>query len=67
MPGDLVEVKFSDRHEVKTLYPSVTVNGSGEFSTETTIPASAALHGGEVKAVSTKTGAKISTPFNVTS
>jgi fibronectin-binding autotransporter adhesin len=65
LPGDTIELKFSDHHEVKTLYPSVTVNSGGEFSTEVPIPASAALHGGEVKATSVQTGAKISSAFTV--
>jgi hypothetical protein len=66
LPGDTLEVKFSDHHEVKTIYPTVTVNGSGEFSAEITIPPTAALHSGEVKITSVQTGAKISKPFIVT-
>jgi hypothetical protein len=66
LPGDTLEVKFSDHHAVKTIYPTVTVNGSGEFSTEITIPPTAALHSGEVKITSVQTGAKISKAFIVT-
>ncbi len=66
LPGDTLELKFADHSGVKTLYPSVTVNGSGEFSVEITIPAAAALHRGEVKITSVQTGAKISQGFVVT-
>ncbi len=66
LPGDTLELKFSDHHDVKTHYANVTVNGSGEFSVEITIPSTAALGGGEVKVASLVTGAKISQPFMVT-
>jgi hypothetical protein len=44
----------------------VTTNGSGEFSTEITIPASAALGAGTISVKSTRTEVIINKTFTVT-
>jgi hypothetical protein len=66
LPGDTITPTFTDHSGVKTTFPSTTTNGSGEFSTEITIPTTAALHGGTIEITSTDTGVHISSPFKVT-
>jgi hypothetical protein len=66
LPGDTVTPTFTDHKGAQTTFPSVVTNGSGEYSTEITIPASAALGSGTIKLTSTETGAHISASFDVT-
>jgi hypothetical protein len=66
MPGDTITPTFTDHKGVVTTFSSVTVNGSGEFSTEITIPAAAAVGAGTIKVTSTITGVDLSSPFTVT-
>ncbi len=66
LPGDTITPAFTDHSGVKTTFPSATANGSGEFSTEITIPTTAALHGGTIEITSTDTSVRISSPFKVT-
>jgi hypothetical protein len=67
LPGDTITPTFTDKNGVSTVLPAVTTNGSGEFSTEVTIPETAAVGGGAIiKVVSTITGVHISDPFKVT-
>ncbi len=66
LPGDTITPTFTDHNKVKTVFPGVTTNGSGEFSTEITIPAGAALKGGSISIKSTQTGVTISKTFTVT-
>ncbi|MFI5003843.1 MAG: hypothetical protein ACHQE6_02395 [Solirubrobacterales bacterium] len=66
LPGDTITPTFTDHNKVKTTFPSVTTNGSGEFSTEITIPAGAALKGGSISIKSTQTGVTITKTFTVT-
>jgi fibronectin-binding autotransporter adhesin len=65
-PGDTVTPTFTDHKGVETTYPSVKVNSSGEYSTEITIPASAAPGDGTIKVTSTETGTHVNTSFDVT-
>ena len=66
VPGDTIKLTFTDQKKVKTVLPSATVNGSGEFSTEVTIPAGAAEGAGKFNAKSTQTGVSITKTFTVT-
>ncbi len=66
LPGDTITPAFTDHNKVKTTFPTVTTNSSGEFSTEITIPAGAALKGGSISVKSTQTGVNISKTFTVT-
>lgn len=66
LPGDTITPKFVDHKKVKTVFPSVTTNSSGEFSTEITIPASAALGAGTIGVKSTQTEVNIVKTFTVT-
>jgi hypothetical protein len=66
LPGDTITPTFTDHSGVKTVLPTVTVNGSGEFSTEITIPATAALGKGTITTKSTDTGVHISNTYKVT-
>jgi hypothetical protein len=66
LPGDTITPTFTDHGGVKTVLPTVTTNGSGEFSTEITIPATAALGKGTITVTSTDTGVHISDSFKVT-
>jgi hypothetical protein len=66
LPGDTVKLSFTDHKKVKTNLPSATVNGSGEFSLEVTIPAAAAEGLGKVTAKTTQTAVSISQNFTVT-
>jgi hypothetical protein len=64
LPGDTIAPSFTDK--VKTTFPSVTTNSSGEFSTEITIPAAAAKGAGSISVKSTQTGVTITKTFTVT-
>ena len=66
LPGDTITPTFTDHKGVSTVFPSVTTNGSGEFSTEITIPASAAPGKGTIKTTSTRTNVNVSDAFKVT-
>jgi hypothetical protein len=66
LPGDTITPKFTDHGGTTTTFPGVITNGSGEFSTEITIPVSAAVGAGTIKVTSAITGVQISDPFNVT-
>ncbi len=66
LPGDTITPKFVDHGKVKTVFPSATINSSGEFSTEITIPASAALGAGTISVKSTQTEVTITQIFTVT-
>jgi hypothetical protein len=57
---------FTDHKGVKTVLPSATVNGSGEYSLETTVPAEAVEGAGKVNAKSTLTSVSITKTFTVT-
>ncbi len=65
IPGDTITPAFTDSKGTKTLYPSVTVNSGGEFSTEITLSASAALGAGTINTTSTATGVHINNTFKV--
>jgi fibronectin-binding autotransporter adhesin len=65
VPGDTITPAFTDSKGTKTLYPSVTVNSGGEFSTEITISPSAALGAGTINTTSTATGVHINNTFKV--
>jgi hypothetical protein len=66
LPGDRITPTFTDHSGVKTVFPSVTTNGSGEYSTEITIPPTAALGKGTITVTSTATGVHISATYKVT-
>ncbi|MGH2853218.1 MAG: beta strand repeat-containing protein [Solirubrobacteraceae bacterium] len=66
LPGDTITPTFVDQKGVLTTFPTVTTNGSGEFSTEITIPASAAVGAGTIKVTSAQTGVHIGHSFKVT-
>ena len=65
-PGDTITPKFTDSGLKTTVFPTATVNSSGEFSTEITIPAGATLGAGEIVVTSTETGVHVSQSFKVT-
>jgi hypothetical protein len=64
--GDTITPTFTDHNGEKTTYPTVTVNGGGEFSVELTIPPAAALGTGTITVTSTLTGVHISQNYTVT-
>jgi hypothetical protein len=64
--GDKVKLSFTDSSGVKTTYTSAVINTSGEFSTEVTVPAAAAVGAGKFTATSTSTGVKATAAFTVT-
>jgi fibronectin-binding autotransporter adhesin len=66
LPGDTITPTFTDKKGVSIVFPSVVANGSGEFSTEITIPPSAALGKGTIKTTSMQTGVHISQTYKVT-
>ncbi len=66
LPGDTITPKFVNHGEVKTFFPSVTTNSSGEFSTEITIPTSAARGAGSIRVKSTQTEVAITKTFTIT-
>ena len=66
LPGDTIKLTFTDHGKVKTVFPGVITNGSGEFSTEITIPAGAAVGAGTISMVSTVTSVGINKTFTVT-
>ncbi len=66
LPGDTVTPTFTDHAGVKTSFPGVITNSSGEFSTEITIPAGAALGAGKITVTSAQTGVHIGETFKVT-
>jgi hypothetical protein len=65
-PEDTIKLSFTDHGKVKTVFPSVKTNASGEFSAEITIPAGAATGAGKVTATSTLVGVADSATFTVT-
>jgi hypothetical protein len=65
LPGDTITPAFTDSKGTKTVFPSVTVNSGGEFSTEITIPLSAAVGAGTINTTSTLTGVHINNTFKV--
>ncbi len=66
MAGDTITPTFTDSKGVTTTLPAVTTSSSGEYSTEITIPASAAKGGGTIKVTSALTGVHLSASFKVT-
>ncbi len=66
VPGDTLKLSFTDHKGAKTVLPVVTVNGTGEFSTEFTIPAGAAVGAAKLNAKSTETAVSVNGTFNVT-
>ena len=66
LPGDTITPTFTDHKGVVTTLPTVTTNGSGELSTEITIPESAVVGIGRIKVTSALTGVHISSSFKVT-
>ncbi|HTU78992.1 MAG TPA: IPT/TIG domain-containing protein [Solirubrobacteraceae bacterium] len=66
VPGDTIKLKFTDHKKHKTTLPSATVNGSGELSTEVTIPETAAEGAGSIAATSTETAVSLTKTFTVT-
>ena len=66
VPGDTVKLTFTDHKGIKTVLPTATVNGSGEYSLETTVPAGAAEGAGKVNAKSTLTSVSITKTYTVT-
>jgi fibronectin-binding autotransporter adhesin len=66
LPGDTITPTFTDHKGVITTFPTVTTNGSGEFSTEITVPPSAVVGVGRIKVTSALTGVHISGSFTVT-
>jgi hypothetical protein len=67
LPGeDKVKLTFADAKGVKTTYTSVTTNASGEYTTEVTVPAGAALGTGKFTETSTLTGVSATAAFKVT-
>ncbi|MFI4991741.1 MAG: hypothetical protein ACHQHO_12625, partial [Solirubrobacterales bacterium] len=64
--GDTLKLSFTDHKSAKTVLPVVTVNGSGEFSTEFTIPAGAAVGAAKLNAKSTETAVSVNGTFTVT-
>jgi filamentous hemagglutinin len=67
LPGDTITPTFTDPKGVLTTYPTVTTNGSGEFSVEITIPGSSAVGtGASIKVKSALTSVKIGHSFKVT-
>jgi hypothetical protein len=65
LPGDTITPVFADSKGTKTTYSAVTVNSSGEFSTEITIPPTAALGVGTITTTGTVTGVHIAGSFQV--
>ena len=66
VPGDTVKLTFTDHKGAKTVLPTATVNGSGEYSLETIVPAEAVEGAGKVNAKSTLTSVSITKTFTVT-
>jgi hypothetical protein len=64
--GEKVAITFTDSLGVKTTYPAVTVDGTGSFSTNITIPAGAATGNGKITARSKVTSLSRSKTINVT-
>jgi hypothetical protein len=66
LPGDTITPTFIAHGGAKTAFPKVTIDSSGEFSTEITVPASAALGTGSISVKSMKTAVTIKKTFKVT-
>jgi hypothetical protein len=66
LPGDTLTPTFIDHEGVVTVLPTVTTNAGGEYSTEITIPASAAVGVGRITVASSKTGVSVSSVFEAT-
>ncbi len=65
-PEDTITPTFTDHAKVQTVFPGVKTNSGGEFSTEVTIPGSAAVGSGSISVKGTLTGVSISETFSVT-
>jgi IPT/TIG domain len=66
-PGDdKIKLWFKDHSGAKTTYAKVSTDAGGEFSTEVTLPAGAALGSGTFFAKSVSTGVKATAAFSVT-
>lgn len=64
--GDAVKITFTDAKKVKTTFtPNVSVNASGEFTAEETLPEAANTGIGTVAATSTVTGVAPTATFKV--
>ena len=66
LPGETVTPAFTDHAANKTTFSGVTANAEGEFSTEITIPLSAASGSGDVSSTGAQTGAIAKKGFKVT-
>jgi hypothetical protein len=66
VPGDTVKIYLVKGKGVKTQIGSVTIGESGEYSTEVTIPATAAAGADTVRATSTLYPVNVSQPYTVT-
>jgi len=65
LPNDTITLSFTD-HGVKTVFPTVKTESSGEFSTEITIPVSAAVGTGSISVKASHTGVTFKKTFKVT-
>jgi hypothetical protein len=68
LPEDTITPSFTDKAKVKTIFTAAAVktNSSGEFSTEITIPAGAAVGAGKITVASANTGLSFGKTFTVT-
>jgi hypothetical protein len=66
VPGDTVTLTFTDKAGVKTTLATPTVGSGGEYSTEVTLPAGAAVGTGTIKASATHYGSNLFANFKVT-
>jgi hypothetical protein len=68
LPEDTITPSFTDHAKVKTIFTAAAVktNSSGEFSTEITIPAGAAVGTGKITVASANTGLSFGKTFTVT-
>ena len=65
MPEDTITPSFTDKGKTKTTYTAVKTNSSGEFSTEITIPLTAAEGAGKINVASANTGLSFGKTFTV--
>jgi hypothetical protein len=66
LPGDTITISYTDHKGVKTVLGTAVTNESGEYSTEATIPASAATGAGTIKATSADSLVNVTQTFKVT-
>jgi hypothetical protein len=64
--GEKVKLTFTDHSKKTTVFPSVIANASGEFSTQVTVPPSAAKGAGKFTATSALTGVLVTATLSVT-